>query len=125
MTIQGPLPFFKTILLILLAGGAVTVRGQDSVAVRIHPSYGHAGGLHRWLLGENYRKEWSMDIRLPMIHVSSFSGGLTPERLRGGKQIPAAGGQGGKGMGHPQRGKDPRSGGAGKAAANLCQRPGG
>ena len=59
---------------------------QDSLVVKIHPAYGHANGVHRWLLGANYRKEWSMDVRVPVIHLSQFKGGLTPEKLGGGMQ---------------------------------------
>ena len=61
-------------------------QAQDSIVVRIHPAYGHAGALHRFFLGENYRKEWSMDIRLWVIHISGFNGGLMPEQLGGGMQ---------------------------------------
>jgi len=78
--------FFKLILLVLLACTFVKTNAQDSVVVRIHPSYGHAGAFHRWFLGENYRKEWSMEVRLPVVHISAFHGGLTPERLGGGMQ---------------------------------------
>ena len=59
---------------------------QDSISVKIHPSYGHANGIHRSLLGGNYREEWSMDVRLPIVHVSSWRGGLHPEKLGGGME---------------------------------------
>jgi hypothetical protein len=42
---------------------------QDSIVVKIHPSYGHANGLHKLLLGENYRREWSMEVRVPILHL--------------------------------------------------------
>ena len=71
---------------ILSEGMALTGQAQDSVVVRIHPSYGNPSGFRRWFLGENYRKEWSMEVRLPVLHISNFKGGLTPERLGGGMQ---------------------------------------
>ena len=59
---------------------------QDSITVKIHPSYGRANGVHHWLLGENYRKEWSMEVRLPVVHVSIWHGGLRPDKLGGGME---------------------------------------
>lgn len=75
-----------TALFILLLRVVPGVQAQDSVFVKIHPSYGRVSGFSRWLLGENYRKEWSMEVRLPVLHMSSFSGGLAPEKLGGGMQ---------------------------------------
>lgn len=78
---------FKKVLLNGLFGLILSpVLAQDSIVVKIHPAYGHANGIHRWLLGGNYREEWSKDVRLPVIRISEFRGGLTPERLGGGMQ---------------------------------------
>lgn len=79
-------PYLRTIIFVALFFTATSTRAQDSMTVRIHPAYGHANGFHRWLLGENYRKEWSMEVRLPVIRISSFNGGLIPEKLGGGMQ---------------------------------------
>ncbi|OKS88445.1 hypothetical protein RG47T_3912 [Mucilaginibacter polytrichastri] len=50
----------------------------DSVIVKARPEYDQVGNLHRKLYGENYRKEWAAPVKLPVIKVSSFKGGLTP-----------------------------------------------
>ncbi|HXO76839.1 MAG TPA: hypothetical protein VN824_16410, partial [Puia sp.] len=78
----------KNLLLLLSFFGLFLQKNlaQDSIVVKIHPSYGHANGFHKWLLGENYRKEWSMEVRVPILHISSFRGGLTPDKMGGGMQ---------------------------------------
>jgi hypothetical protein len=70
--------------LILLA--QVTAPVKDSVVVRIHPTYNKPGKLHRTLFGENYRKEWAIPVKLPLIRISAINGGLTPLREGGGMQ---------------------------------------
>ncbi|WP_442590983.1 BamA/TamA family outer membrane protein [Pedobacter sp. AW31-3R] len=59
---------------------------KDSVTVRVHPSYDQVSGVHRWLFGENYRKEWAIEVRLPLIRISDLYGGLIPEKEGGGMQ---------------------------------------
>lgn len=58
----------------------------DSITVRIHPKYDSVSGIHRAILGENYRKEWSAQVKLPYLKISKLHGGLTPERRGGGMQ---------------------------------------
>jgi hypothetical protein len=58
----------------------------DSVTVKVHPSYNDVSGFHRLLFGENYRKEWAADTKLPVIKISEIYGGLTPVRIGGGFQ---------------------------------------
>jgi hypothetical protein len=58
----------------------------DSVTVRIHPAYDKVGKGHRYFFGENYRKEWATPVTLPVIHISSFHGGLKPLQVGGGMQ---------------------------------------
>jgi hypothetical protein len=43
-------------------------------------------GFKRWLIGENYRKEWTDSIRVPVLDFKNDFGGLTPEKEGGGKQ---------------------------------------
>lgn len=74
------------IILFLLTQFPGPVCAQDSVKIRIHPSYNERGKFHRWLFGENYRKEWSTEITLPLVHISTFHGGLKPTELGGGMQ---------------------------------------
>ncbi|MDT3403571.1 BamA/TamA family outer membrane protein [Mucilaginibacter terrae] len=58
----------------------------DSVLVKVHPSYDSVSGIHRWLFGKNYREEWATVVKLPVIKISEFSGGLKPLREGGGMQ---------------------------------------
>jgi hypothetical protein len=59
--------------------------GNDSVVVVAGPSFA-AGGFHRWLLGANYRDEWTTPITVPVLDLRSFHGGLVPTKEGGGMQ---------------------------------------
>src|SRR5688572_22956964 len=71
-----------------IAASAVVIKriAEDSVIVQVHPSYNKPGRFHRWLFGENYRKEWAAPTTLPVIRISEVQGGLTPIQLGGGFQ---------------------------------------
>lgn len=58
----------------------------DSLTLRVHPAYDSVGKFHRFIFGENYRKEWAAEVTLPVIRVSEFQGGLKPLQLGGGMQ---------------------------------------
>jgi hypothetical protein len=58
----------------------------DSLSAKAHGGFDDVSHLHRFFFGENYRKEWSADTKLPVIRISSFKGGLVPEREGGGNQ---------------------------------------
>ncbi|OKS87326.1 BamA/TamA family outer membrane protein [Mucilaginibacter polytrichastri] len=58
----------------------------DSVMARVHASYDNVSGVHRWLFGENFRKDWAMPVKLPLIKISQVNGGLVPIREGGGMQ---------------------------------------
>ena len=62
------------------AGGA----GADTVVVA-GEMYG-AGGMHRWFLGNNYRDAWTTPIKVPVLDLKTFHGGLKPTKLGGGMQ---------------------------------------
>jgi hypothetical protein len=59
---------------------------KDSVRIKVHPSYADVTGVHKWFFGENYRKEWAAEVKLPVIHLSQVYGGLTPVKEGGGMQ---------------------------------------
>jgi hypothetical protein len=59
--------------------------GPDSVEVIAGPIFA-AGSFHRSMLGDNYRDLWTRPVRLPVLHISTFAGGLTPIKVGGGKQ---------------------------------------
>jgi hypothetical protein len=59
---------------------------KDSVITKAHASYDNHKGMHRWLFGENYRKEWALPVKLPVFKISELKGGLKMLRYGGGMQ---------------------------------------
>jgi hypothetical protein len=57
----------------------------DSVTI-VPGAHYQAGGLHRSLFGDNYRDLWTTPIRLPVLDLRSFAGGLRPDKKGGGNQ---------------------------------------
>lgn len=58
----------------------------DSTQVSAHAGYNDVSGIHRWLFGENYRREWAVNTKLPVLHIGQLNGGMTPIRQGGGMQ---------------------------------------
>lgn len=74
----------RGVWLVLLALGAGTLEpasAQDSVTVTAG-DYG-AGWLKRWLFGKDYRDLWATPIRVAVLQLDRFAGGLTPVRTGG------------------------------------------
>jgi hypothetical protein len=44
------------------------------------------GGLHRFFFGGHYRDLWTTPIKIPVLDLKHFAGGLRPTRRGGGKQ---------------------------------------
>ncbi|SFH03693.1 BamA/TamA family outer membrane protein [Pedobacter insulae] len=59
---------------------------SDSISVKVHPSYDSVGRFHRFLFGENYRKDYAMETKFPVLRISELKGGLKPTKLGGGNQ---------------------------------------
>ena len=57
----------------------------DSVTFKGYDIY-KAGKFKRWLLGKNYREEWTQPIRVKVFDIGKEHGGLTPTRRGGGMQ---------------------------------------
>jgi len=76
----------KYILSFVLLAFSSLVSAQDSVTIKIYPKYDSVGKFHRFLFGENYRKEYAGDTKVPVIRISEFNGGLTPTQRGGGNQ---------------------------------------
>src|SRR5262249_32699982 len=55
------------------------------VRLAANPRYA-ASGLHRVLLGPNYRGLWATPIEVEELDLQHFAGGLTPVKKGGGKQ---------------------------------------
>jgi hypothetical protein len=57
----------------------------DSISI-IPASYYNAGSFKQWLLGKNYRTEWTTSIKVPVLDIGKANGGLTPTKRGGGMQ---------------------------------------
>lgn len=85
--------FLLPAICLLLAGfssatgaqSSSAVIGTDSVSVVPGADYS-AGSFHRTLLGDNYRDVWTTSIKVPVLDLKRFAGGLTPTKLGGGQQ---------------------------------------
>ena len=63
-----------------------TFSQSDSITVVIKPSYDSVSKLHRFLLGENYRKLWAVPVTVKIFHLSKENGGYTIIKQGGGLQ---------------------------------------
>jgi len=76
----------KLIFLFNLLLVSAALFAQDSTVVKAHPSYNDHGAIHRLWFGENYRREWAADTKVPVIKISEIKGGLKPTERGGGHQ---------------------------------------
>lgn len=73
----------------LLAGAAAllapaALAAQETTATA-GPEY-RAGSFKRWLLGRDYRDLWTAPVRVEVLDLGTFAGGLTPTEKGGGAQ---------------------------------------
>jgi hypothetical protein len=61
------------------------VRQRTYIKINANPDL-YGNGFKRFLIGHNYRTEWTDSIRVPVLNLSTDFGGLTPEKEGGGKQ---------------------------------------
>jgi hypothetical protein len=57
----------------------------ESITVAAGARY-HAGVLHRFMAGSAYRDLWEMPIRVPVLDLATYAGGLHPTKEGGGLQ---------------------------------------
>ncbi len=57
----------------------------DSVEIVAGPRYA-GGGIRRFFLGSGYRDLWTTPMRLEVLNLQRFAGGLRPHKLGGGNQ---------------------------------------
>ena len=62
-----------------------TPGGGDSVVVTPGAHY-RAGGFHTLFFGKHYRNLWTTPIRVEVLDLATFAGGLRPTKRGGGKQ---------------------------------------
>ena len=78
-------------IVIGLAGAPVAAQSPDSLRpgafVTVIPgAHYRASGLHRALFGAHYRDLWTTPIRVEVLDLATYAGGLTATRRGGGKQ---------------------------------------
>jgi hypothetical protein len=72
-----------------LAKDTVTVHEfvfKDSVVAAINAKYDTASAFKRFILGDNYRKEWATPVKLKVFNINKERGGFKIEGLGGGHQ---------------------------------------
>jgi hypothetical protein len=77
--------FYCCFFIIFIAQAAAKPTQNDSVTVIPGEQY-KAGSLHRWFFGSGYREVWTTPVRVPVLNLDTFAGGLTPIRRGGGLQ---------------------------------------
>ena len=82
-------------LVCLLSAAAAGAQGRPETTeatqvVVAGPRY-EAGPLHRFFLGTDYRKTWTTPVRVPVLDLARFAGGLEPSEKGGGKQTVSLG----------------------------------
>jgi len=87
------LKYLRFSLIWLMIGQASNLNAQnehaersDSLVSTAYKKFNEVGKRHRFFFGENYRKEWAADTKLPVIHLSTFRGGLVFIKEGGGNQ---------------------------------------
>jgi hypothetical protein len=70
----------------ILSTTATTNNLPDSVYTNASSQYDKAGGLKRFLLGNNYRKEWNDSLNFKVFNIASEKGGLKILQRGGGHQ---------------------------------------
>ena len=61
------------------------INARDSISIVSSDKYDR-GSLHRFFFGNNYRDIWATPIKVPVLDLSDFAGGLKPSETGGGKQ---------------------------------------
>ena len=73
-------------VLINSASGQPKNPTSDSVTIPASKYYENLNLLKKVFLGKNYREEWSVPVRMPVLDIKTVHGGLTPTELGGGQQ---------------------------------------
>src|SRR5262249_34973022 len=101
----------SSVLILGLAAAGGGARAADAPERRKAAAGEHyqAGGIHRFLLGDDYRDLWAMPVELPVLDLRLYAGGLKPVRRVGGQETKGLAMKGADGRDYTFRGidKDP------------------
>jgi hypothetical protein len=83
-----PLPIIKIILVLTLSILQFTYAQNDSTKfVTVVPGKQFdAGWFHNFWFGKHWRDIWTTPIRVPVLDLKNFAGGITPTKVGGGLQ---------------------------------------
>ncbi len=93
---MGALRWCVIVALSGCAAGPAGAQVRGDTVLAAGPDYG-AGAIHRFLFGGDYRDLWTSPVRVPIIDLAAFGGGLTPTTAGGGKQTKSLRFRGGDG----------------------------
>ncbi|MEA2706379.1 MAG: hypothetical protein QOH22_1167 [Gemmatimonadaceae bacterium] len=89
LTITLPIGLATILMASMISSAAAQnptrIIGTDSVVIVPGEIY-KAGHFHEALLGKNYRDEWTTPIKVPVLNLRTFHGGLKPGKKGGGAQ---------------------------------------
>src|SRR5688572_11855576 len=74
------------LLSLLISFGECIAQQSGDSATAPGSSLFKINGSKTFWMGANYRKEWKTPIRVPVLHMGTEKGGLTPVKRGGGKQ---------------------------------------
>jgi hypothetical protein len=72
----------------LVAAAPADLAAQRDTVVVAGPRY-RASGIKRFLFGSSYRNLWTAPVRVPVLDLGSYGGGLTVTGTGGGRQTPS------------------------------------
>ena len=83
-----PLSFIKIIFLVTLSFLQFTLAQSDSTKfVMVVPAKQfEAGWFHNFWFGKHWRDIWTVPMRVPILDLKRFAGGITPTKVGGGLQ---------------------------------------
>jgi len=67
------------------AAAATTPHALATTSIVAGEQY-RAGAMRRWILGETYRDLWTTAMRVPLLDLDTYAGGLKPLKAGGGMQ---------------------------------------
>lgn len=59
---------------------------EDTVMASTYSKYNEVKKFHRQMIGENFRDAWAKEVKLPVIRLSEYKGGMTYRKMGGGHQ---------------------------------------
>jgi Omp85 superfamily domain/Calcineurin-like phosphoesterase len=62
------------------------IKYKDTFSISASEKYQPVSGFRKYILGQNYRKEWSTPVNMKVFKINEERGGFTPTGLGGGKQ---------------------------------------